>query len=90
MSKKRLKRDNLALDSLVNRAESALSLLAEWYCADVGCGKCRVGCGCDRVNRVLDAAYDKAVADERVEERPQYKHVRGGEVWWDDNPEGAE
>lgn len=19
-----------------------------------------------------------------------YKHVRGGEVWWDENPEGAE
>ena len=87
---KKLKADRDALSTLVNRAEGALGILAEWYCADVGCKRCRVKRGCDAPQRVQDAAYEQAVEDERADDWGCYKHVRGGEVWWDDDPDDAE
>ena len=60
----RKKADRDALNSLVNRAESALYTLGEWYCADVGCKHCRARKGCEAPQRIADAAYKQAVEDE--------------------------
>ena len=66
MSKKceRLRADIQTCGRLVDRAESALYTLGEWYCADVGCKHCRVRKGCEAHQRIADAAYKQAVEDE--------------------------
>ena len=61
---KHIRREMESANVLVYRAERAISIIAEWYCKDVTCERCRLRDSCIKSRLIEDAAYTEAMRDD--------------------------